>query len=374
MKNQNIAILCSGVTLGVYNPALITRNKLWAIGQNPMVFVCENLFYDDKKNKISEMRKMFHRNFKFALMGQKMSGTVQANYNPDLIEELYSKWQKEDVKDFIVFSGFWMSILDEYLRKHPGDEYNVHIFHMDAVESESWKSVSYDSKYIHHTWFFSLKEKDVSNYFAISDNKIVPFEERDERFIIHGGGWGIGTYKQKVQKLESFGLKLDIINYEHQDIDKLNNVHRYFLIDPNWNAWEHDETGNYQFPPFGQIINNNEIEYLKNNDYPEVYNIIRKNVGIISKPGGATILDSLSSATPIIFLDPFGDYERKNAELMIDLGFGIWYEDWEKSSFSIESLEHCHNNLVKSRAHWTEFTDLYMKYYLKNTNQYAYEY
>ena len=361
MDTRRTAILCSGVTLGVYNPALIVRNKLREMGGNPAVFILETLFLHDKKNKIFEMKEMFHRDFRFALMGQRASKTVGDSYDPFLINELYQRWLKIGINHFIVFSGFWMTILEEYFRTIQQSNYCVDVYHMDAVESKSWETTEYSVDNIQHIWFFSAQDQSISKYLAISNHEIVPFETRYNRYIIHGGGWGIGTYREKIQKLQAHQLNLDIINYEVRDVTEINPQNRYYMMDPNWKSWEYDVEGNLHFPPFGEIVADNKTRYRQNNKYPEVYDLIRRNRGIISKPGGATLLDSLSSATPIIFLEPFGEYERKNAELMIAKGLGIWFHDWEKLSYSTEVIEQCHRNLVKIRAELTEYKEFYKK-------------
>jgi hypothetical protein len=252
-----------------------------------------------------------------------------------------------------------MSIIDEYLLQYPADNYRIDIYHMDAVNSESWKTADNKSEYIRHTWFFSWDDNQIRMYIDISNQPVIPYGERKKRFIIHGGGWGIGTYKQKIDELGKTGVPLDIINYEQNDFTSRSTENAYYLIDPLWNAWEADSTGEFRFPPFGQLVNGSEISYIENKEYQEVYNLIRRNLAIISKPGGATILDSLSSATPILFLEPFGDYERRNAELMIDMGLGLWYDDWKKNSCNMETLENCHNNLVNKRKNIMEYTEYY---------------
>ena len=355
MDTRHTAILCSGVTLGVYNPALIVRNKLKEVGYAPSVFILEKLFLHDKKKKIPELRQLFHRDFRFALMGQRASKYIRDNFDIGLINDLYQRWLRTGVNHFIVFSGFWMNILEEYFVLTSQKNYRVDVYHMDAVESKSWEAIDHSVENIRHIWFFSAHDNTISKYLAISDHEVIPFKKRRNRYIIHGGGWGIGTYRQKIQKLASIDINLDIVNYESGDRTDINPRHRYYMMDPKWMPWEHNVDEEASFPPFGEICPDNRTAYRQNSQYPEVYNLIRKNRGIISKPGGATILDSLSSATPIVFLEPFGDYERRNAELMIDKGLGIWFDKWVNSSYSTELIEQCHKNLVKLRAKMTEY-------------------
>ncbi len=68
----------------------------------------------------------------------------------------------------------------------------------------------------------------------------------------------------------------------------------------------------------------------------------------MSKPGGGTLLDSLWSATPAVLLEPFGAHEQRNADLWIQLGYGISFEDWQNQGFAPEVLQELHEALLKA--------------------------
>ena len=63
------------------------------------------------------------------------------------------------------------------------------------------------------------------------------------------------------------------------------------------------------------------------------------------------MLDSWAAATPLIMLEPFGDYEAKNGALWQEFGFGIPFAEWEAGGFAAESLEPLHQNLLRSQDH-----------------------
>lgn len=348
MEKSTITILSSGVTLGIYVPALTINSQLQNKGINTDVVVLESLFLKEKQNKIPEAKVQFHKNFKFALMGQKVTGNIFDSFDLPVLEATLTKWINEKRSHFLVFSGFWVPIIEQYLSAIDF-KIEVDICHMDATESISWKGRDTSHSCYRHIWMFNWENRAVSSIIDIQGEPPLMFTKRNERFIVHGGGWGIGTYKSVIPELTELGYGLDIIAYESNDISENKNKHRYFMIDPNWKAWEKDIQNSYIFPPLGEVNGNTLIQYKNNRQYSEVYNLIAQNKAIVSKPGGATIIDSLSSATPIIFLDPFGEYENVNSRLWEYLGFGISYKNWKESNFSMAVLEELHNNLLKIR-------------------------
>lgn len=150
-----------------------------------------------------------------------------------------------------------------------------------------------------------------------------------------------------------------MICYEEKDVENRKKGNRYFLIDPDWKSWEKNAKGHHQFPPFGQVKNRGKVEFLSNKQFPDVYRLIQHNKAIISKPGGATLIDSLSSATPIILLKPFGRYENSNALLWEYFGFGIPYQKWIDSECSLKVLEKLHTNLLKARERIQDYVEFY---------------
>ncbi|MFD1906529.1 hypothetical protein ACFSQ7_24995 [Paenibacillus rhizoplanae] len=71
---------------------------------------------------------------------------------------------------------------------------------------------------------------------AITDEAPVPLHMREERYIAHGGGWGIGTYPSAVQELLQAGKRLSVLAYYREDIKPHEQIH-YFMNDPEWSPW-----------------------------------------------------------------------------------------------------------------------------------------
>lgn len=364
MRQETVTILCSGASLGAYIPALIASHQLSDRGMNSDVVVLENILLEKKRNNVSETKFAFHRNFSLALMAQKLVKDITPCIDSQLASNLLATWKQQERKRFMIFSGFWLPIANRYLQETDCQDITIDLCHMDASVSTSWKMYDATHSAFRHVWFFNWEDKCLSYNFSVSNDEPVPYSQRSDRFLIHGGGWGVGTYKSKISELVRQGIKLDVIAYEQQDIANKTEHSRYFLIDPTWKPWEKDAQGHHQFPPFGEVKNNGNIAFQNSQPYPEVYNLIRQSRGIISKPGGGTLVDSLSAATPLVWLAPYGDYENNNGLLWEYLGFGISYEKWADSGYSFDILERLHVNLKQARAGLPTYITTYIKLFL----------
>lgn len=350
MITKDFTLLCSGVTLGVYIPALTIYHQIKDKGYNTDIHVLEGLFRNSKQAKLPEVKAAFHKNFSFALMAQKVPEGINESFDSDKLNALLNEWLKEKRKKFLVFSGYWIPIIEQFVESADYTDIEIFICHMDAVESVSWSRFDSDNPIYKHIWMYSNEKKEVLSYLNINESEPVDFNQRNNNILVHGGGWGIGTYQKAIPKLKGKGFKLDVIAYNINDIKNQNPAINYHLLDPDWKPWEKNGNSEYSFPGLAEITSNGSYHEFRNTKkYSAVYNILKNNKAIISKPGGATLIDSISSATPLIFLDPFGDYEAKNAELWVELGFGLPFSEWEEHNFSIKILEKLHNNLINKR-------------------------
>jgi UDP-N-acetylglucosamine:LPS N-acetylglucosamine transferase len=67
---------------------------------------------------------------------------------------------------------------------------------------------------------------------------------------------------------------------------------------------------------------------------------------VVSKPGGATLWDALTSCVAVIFLPSHGPHEDRNADLWCKLGWGLRYEEWRADGFPLEPLAEINRNLL----------------------------
>jgi hypothetical protein len=345
-QSSAISILGSGVTLGVYNPALVLRNRLRAMGLPCGVHMIENLFNCRRRDNIQQTKRAFHRNFSVALNGQKMTGDISAKFEADLVADCLEHWRRDRVRDFCVFSGFWMPVVRRYCDQLSPAPCNVHLCLMDSVLSTSWKPfVSELTRYRQHR-LFDHATKSVAYDLPVSTRHLDP-PTREKRLVVHGGGWGMGSYRKAIDELTAAGIPADIICYEENDVEPRDDGSRNFMIDPQWKPWE-PKGGDYVFPPFAEIVAGVKPTFGVPTDHPDVYDLASSALGIVSKPGGATLLDSFSSATPLVFLpEAFGDYEKKNGELWQLLGFGIDFPTWRQNGFSIGLLQDLRENILR---------------------------
>jgi hypothetical protein len=358
---KNVRILCSGVALGVYIPGIAIAKQLREAGVRAGVDVIENLLKKDKRDNIGANKKAFHGNFRFALMGQKMlSGDLWPHFDPDAMHELFGSWKRTRVDGFIILSGFWMSVMRAYLALPEIEKPAVEILHIDSDFSPSWNSFKQESLHDHHQWWINWNDQRLTCELLYDEAPSIPHHDRASRFVIHGGGWGMGIYQAVIPELVKAGKKLDIIVHEPDEATH-EPGNRYYMVDPEWSPWRKTETGEHEYPPFAELIQGKTPAFRHEQDQHGVYGLVKQSRGVISKPGGSTLSDSLSSRTPVILLAPFGDHEKKNADLWESLGFGIRYEKWKAVDFDERMLEELHANLDRTHPHLPRYASQYLE-------------
>lgn len=340
-------------------PGLLLRRQFAEKGFETEAVLLENFLLAEKRDNILKTKLAFHRNFSIARIAQKLTGDIIPSLDQEKVSKLLSAWQQGQRKRFIVIYGFWMPIIEQYLSMEPGLDIAVDLCHMDAVTSVSWKLYNQTNSRYRPIWFFSWQDKSLPYRLSVTADEPIAYAKRSGRFLIHGGGWGLGSYQEKIPELAAHGIPLDVTVYESQDLENRQPGNRYFLIDPDWKAWETDESGRHIFPPLGEALVDKPVVFRDNPYCPEVYGLVRHTQAIISKPGGATLVDSLSAATPLILLEPYGEYEQKNGELWESLGFAMSYRQWAGTGYSTAVLEELHANLLNARARTVNYIEAY---------------
>jgi UDP-N-acetylglucosamine:LPS N-acetylglucosamine transferase len=131
------------------------------------------------------------------------------------------------------------------------------------------------------------------------------------------------------------------------------------MTDPDWHPWVRSDAGDHVFPSIGQVGDSVATEYRRSETFHELYDVIRWSKAIVSKPGGSTLIDSLSSATPVVLLEPYGYAEQSNARIWEHLGFGIAYSDWQRTGYDPAVLENLHTNLSTRSPRGTNYPRAY---------------
>jgi hypothetical protein len=368
MTFNKVTILCSGVALGVYVPGLLLEGLLRRRGLRTEVSVLENFLQHDHKSRLCINKQAFHNSFSVALAGQKLARDLRPVLDDSLLQALYDYWDRTHQIFFIVFSGFWIPIIEEYQARTRNRYLRFDLCFMDAAISASWRLFQQQLERFPKRSLFDGQARSLPCTLPFFTEPDIPYDTRSERYIIHGGGWGMGTYKEMISKLEQNDLALDIIAYDYTETTDLNQGQRVFMVDPTWNPWNTDKNGRHTLPPFGEIRIDELPIFATGTEHHGFFDVARQARAIISKPGGATLLDSLISATPLISLDPFGSYEQVNADLWHHLGLGLPYKAWEASGFDMELLKACHRRLVQVRSQTQNYVDLYLHDIIQETD------
>ncbi len=367
MGQKSVTILCSGFGLGFYVIGLLLEQRFIEKDVPVDVLVFESLMSEKKKEQIIKSKKVYHKKFSVALMSTRMIMDIRESIDANIVEDLLNRWEREGRSNFIVLSGHWMHIIELYRKKVSPKAVHADIIYTDSEPSPSWKSLKAlkpdYSAGCEEIYLFDSARKSIDYQIPVTNLPVVPFNVRPNRFVIHGGGWGMGTYQSKITELEEKGIRLDVIGYEPQETAAQKDGNRYFANNPDWSAWNRNAEGRYEFPPLGLVNKLGVPEFSNNDKYHPIFDLIRNSKAIISKTGGGTFVDSLGAATPVIMLEPFGDHEKVNAELWEYFGFGIMYEKWKETGFSMEILEDLHNKLLAKKEHCADYSAYYISKY-----------
>ncbi len=356
---QKIVILSSGIGFGVYIPSLLISNQLLEHGIIAKVELIEKYFKEEKQKKLHENQEAFHKNIQVAKVAMRLPMMQHGdNYDETKLGLLLHEWEQQGFNKFIVLSGSWQSVLKRYKEQYLKSEILVYCIHMDCITAPSWKKFSLPIDC--NRWLLG-EENDVPKYSIMIDGKEpIPFEKREKQILVHGGGWGIGIDNNKVNMINHANYKINLITTINESVD-MSQANQIYYTD-GWQAWDSEKM---EFPPLYTGADYENVNII-NEHY--VYQLAKNSIGIVSKAGGGTLLDSFSGAIPIIFTTSIAKHEEKNAEKWIRLGFGITYEQWEKSNFSEDLLRECYFNLINNRENAIDIINDITEWLYKNSD------
>lgn len=342
-----IGILTSGATLGVHVPGLLLARRLREAGVAAEVTAVESLLPPAKQAAVAELKWAYHRNYRFALASRRVGRDTAADLAEEAVHARYRRWREHGVRHLVVFSGHWLPLLAGY-RDFCGEPVRVDLCRGDAAPMHSF--VRSDAPPYPGAREIRLADGESETLpwsIPVARAAPVAWPARERRLVVHGGGWGLGTYRQRAAELAEHGFALDLVAYEPGDVDGDRPGLRRFMIDPGWHPWL--DGG---FPPFAEVrAGGGGIgAFRRGDDHPAVFDLARQAIAIVSKPGAGTLLDSLWAATPLVTLEPWTDSEASNARLWQRLGFGIDFGRWRESGFSAEVLAELHHNLRPAAA------------------------
>lgn len=328
-----ITILTSGVGLGVYVPALLNQRQLRAAGHDADVEVLESLYTDAQLARHLAHRDAFRDNFQLALIANRMP--AQGSFDEARVEALLARWKAQGRARFIVWSGFWLPVLERY------GSATVDLCRIDAIPSASFRNQP-RPKDARDIWLWNWEQRQLEWQIPVSEQPPMPHEARADRLVVHGGGWAIGTFEQVLPELARTRHAVDLLG--PQDWSGRRAQDRHFAPDPTWVPWQRND-GELSFP----ALRGSE-GWLPNQHYPSAHGLVREARAIVSKPGGGTLIDSLAAATPVVLLEPYGEAEARSGALWEELGFGIRFERWRETGFDPDVLAGLQRNLRAAKA------------------------
>ena len=123
---------------------------------------------------------------------------------------------------------------------------------------------------------------------------------------------------------------------ENKNIQKDEN-NEYLLLDCNWKAGTEDT-----FPVLYEFDGENITKITKINGI----DIMKNSVAVVSKPGGGTIIDSLATQTPMIYLDPISKHEKNNMDFYLTRNLGLSLNNALSANELVEQLKRIQDNIL----------------------------
>jgi len=361
--SHTVVILCSGFGLGFYIPGLLISATLRRAGIPTSVEVFESLMSREKLQMVERNRQAYHQNFRVALASQKVPGDTRDSWDAVAMDALLSAWQRQGCRHFMCLSGHWVHVLDQYRERMGHEVIHADLLYLDAELTPSWKWLrQLKPDYAHGYREVRLYDDSIRYCVNTNSGPPLPYEQRSRRLVVHGGGWGIGTFQERIPSLEGSGYALDIVCYASTEAAVSSPTRRYLMDDPDWRTWHRDGKGELTFPPFGEIAAPSQAgSFRTQSGCHGLHAFIREALGIVSKPGAGTLIDSFAAATPLVLLEPFGPHEERNSHVWQAAGFGVPFAQWAKSGYSMSMLEELHKNLIAKRGAVKDYAEDYAR-------------
>lgn len=263
------------------------------------MFVFEAYCTEVVRTRIDATRTAYRARFMLALAGQKLARHLAPAPDEGALERLLRGWAEVGLRRFLVLSGYWLPALRRYSELLGGRPVDIEACHLDSIASPSWTWARGGLVPYAESWLFTRDPDGVSFQVPVDGVAPLPFVTRDDRAVIHGGGWGLGTYRDIAEEIASHGLAVDVIVCEASDARHDRSRCRFYMNDPGWRPWSVGVDGRHRFPPLGMIPTTGTPVFDSHPDDHAPFDLIARAKAVVSKPGGATLIDSLASATPL---------------------------------------------------------------------------
>src|SRR3954447_6800173 len=141
-----------------------------------------------------------------------MTKDVEHALDPARINMLLEMWAEQRRCRFIVWSGFWFSVLHRYVALMPHLRVEADLCRIDSVPTPSFSiQRALSSADCRDIWLWNWAKRELSWRIEVATTPPIPLRRRERRLVVHGGGWGLGTYLDVLPQLSGCGYALDLI-------------------------------------------------------------------------------------------------------------------------------------------------------------------
>lgn len=291
---MQVIVLTALRGLGTYIPAVYLYKYLIERGIDVRLLVWED-YYRDSSDK---MLSLYQTNPRIAEFAYALDAMNREDLKPEG-ETRVLRTIASNMQTYICFSGIWHRELLAQQKRQVSPIFNVI---MDVAPSQLWLNQLSTPQTNSHT-IYSLGKT-----LYLPGEMPQPSEYADrEGFLIQGGGWNLIDY-MSINKYP-FLKEESVTTASTSPITEIP-TDRHLL-------YEVSSIG--EFP---DLIGNKSRYNLKYHSLLDEYNKVR---GCISKPGGMTIVDAITTCTPLLLTQTtIGQHELANREFCLKLG--IAYE------------------------------------------------
>jgi len=362
-KKITINIVTSIIGYGVYFPARIIYEQLKARDYDVHIYIIERYFETKAMSEFERTKSSFKKDVRLVRIASRIPVSYVSKLNAEKTKALFKEWTANSSTHFLCFSGLWLETLQEYKKIH--SDCIIDCCRVDSAVSSTWGTLSSLRDIITNDLsFFSSSAQKIKYVLNIPELQTIPYSARENEVIIHGGGWSLGDFiSTKDQFTDAYHVNL-IVHKIEAGISEDEHVTLY-ANEPEWNPLYKDG-----FPAFGKIFKNGTAQFNTSQKHPGILKVIAKSKAIVSKPGGMTLMDSLISETPLLFLKSVGKNEDANKILWETLQLGIPIDVWQKHKDKGAILREIQQRIVAIKEETPCFLKTYMNLLEKEKHTY----
>lgn len=330
---KKICILTAEMGLGTYTASVNLKN---AILERNNEIVCDIMMYEtlmpeEKRNRLPQYRLAFHNDKRLAEAGHILMKKFNNNQDSNAIAVLFTKWDEACYDQFIIMSGNWIPIIETYGIHRS----KVICVRLDCSPTATWIKYDYSEDIFDTIWLLG-KDNTEPNFVLYKESCSLSVYDRLKQVFVHGGGWGMGNYLETLGSLTK-KIKTKTLVHQPSDCTFQDENNEYLLLDSNWKAGTEDT-----FPVLYEFDGENITNITKINGI----DIMKNSVAVVSKPGGGTIIDSLATQTPMIYLDPISKHEKNNMDFYLTRNLGLSLNNALSANELVEQLKRIQDNIL----------------------------